>query len=147
MLVREAFPLRFQVVRRLGAGGFGEVFEATDTARGGRVALKRLHRADAPSLLRFKTEFRALAATSHPNVVQLYELFVDEAGAFFTMEYVDGVDVRARRAAVAARIAIGGVPFFSSIAHPCRPLHESPANLHATSDPHDQERQAAAGTG
>ena len=83
---------RFQFVRRLGAGGMGVVFEADDLLRGTRVALKVLRRLGPEALLRFKTEFRALADLQHPNLVRLDELISDDDQWFFTMERVEGVD-------------------------------------------------------
>lgn len=83
---------RYSIVRRIGAGGFGVVFEALDRTRGERVALKTLGRLEPASLLRFKREFRAVADLSHPNVVQLFDLEAFEGEWFFTMELVDGVD-------------------------------------------------------
>ena len=66
---------RFGIVRRIGAGGMGVVYEAHDRERDARVALKTLHRLDAEALYRLKQEFRALTDISHPNLIQLYELF------------------------------------------------------------------------
>jgi serine/threonine protein kinase len=83
---------RFEVQRRLGAGGFGVVYAALDRRTGSVVALKILRRGDAPSLYRFKREFRALADVTHPNLVGLYELFCEDGRWFFTMELVEGVD-------------------------------------------------------
>jgi len=83
---------RYEVIRQLGAGGMGVVYEATDRERGVRVALKRLKRLGGADIARFKNEFRALADVAHGNLVSLYELVVDEKELFFTMELVDGVD-------------------------------------------------------
>jgi hypothetical protein len=84
---------RFQVVRRLGRGGMGTVYEALDRDRCVPVALKTLTTRDPDSLLRFKREFRAVAAIHHPNLVSLGELFEHEGQWFFTMELVHGIDL------------------------------------------------------
>ncbi|WP_437968956.1 protein kinase [Sorangium sp. So ce260] len=85
-------PERFQIVRRLGAGGFGIVYEALDRERGERVALKTLARVSASALYRFKREFRALADIAHDNLVRLHDLIGSGDGWLFTMELVHGVD-------------------------------------------------------
>jgi serine/threonine protein kinase len=86
-------PARYRIVRRLGEGGMGVVYEADDIERGSAVALKTLLRFDAAALYRFKREFRTLADVLHPNLVRLYELVVEEnERAFFTMELVRGTD-------------------------------------------------------
>jgi len=84
---------RFTVLRRLGAGGMGVVYEVHDQLRGDVVALKTLRRGRPGDVLRLKREFRTLADIAHPNLVSLYELIADETWWFFTMELVDGVDV------------------------------------------------------
>ncbi|HXX68293.1 MAG TPA: AAA family ATPase [Polyangiaceae bacterium] len=84
---------RYKVRRRLGSGAFGVVYEAYDSAIGGAVALKVLHRPDGGALYRFKQEFRSLAHLKHPNLVALHDLASDSGRWFFTMELVDGVDV------------------------------------------------------
>jgi serine/threonine protein kinase len=83
---------RFQVLRRLGGGGMGVVYEAFDRERNARVALKTLRTLDATAVLRFKNEFRWLQDMQHPNLVSFHELFAESGLWFFTMELVDGVD-------------------------------------------------------
>ena len=84
---------RFRIVRKLGAGGMGVVFEAVDPERGARVALKTLRSVEPRAAQRFKNEFRSLADLSHPNVIELYELFATDDRLFFSMQLVHGVDL------------------------------------------------------
>lgn len=83
---------RFAVVRRVGAGGAGVVYEAYDRELGARVALKRLRRLSPDAILRFKREFRSIEDVEHPNLAALGELFEEGGDWFYTMEFVDGVD-------------------------------------------------------
>jgi eukaryotic-like serine/threonine-protein kinase len=83
---------RYRPVRRIGGGGMGVVYEALDTERNVRVAIKTMREPSPKSLLRFKHEFRALAELSHPNLVQLLELIEEKGQWFFTMELVEGID-------------------------------------------------------
>jgi serine/threonine protein kinase len=84
---------RFRIVRRLGSGGMGVVYAAEDRERGEIVALKTLKHTDYETIYRMKREFRALADLSHPNLVALYDLFVDGSSCFFTMELIEGSDL------------------------------------------------------
>ncbi|MDQ3370752.1 MAG: protein kinase, partial [Myxococcota bacterium] len=86
---------RYQVVRRIGAGGMGVVYEVEDVERSQKIALKTIDRPDVEKVYRLKREFRALADLSHPNLVALYELVVANESCFFTMELLDGVDLLA----------------------------------------------------
>ena len=83
---------RFAVLRRLGAGGMGVVYEVEDLVRGEIVALKTMRRATPAAVYWLKQEFRSLAGISHPNLVCLYELIVEQERCFFTMELVKGVN-------------------------------------------------------
>jgi len=83
---------RFRPLALLGRGSMGVVYRVHDQEMGTDVALKTLAVRDPGELYRLKNEFRSLAGVIHPNLVELYELFVDEQQCFFTMELVDGVD-------------------------------------------------------
>jgi len=93
--VKLALPSRFEVVRRIGEGGMGVVYEALDLERHERVALKTILHHDADTIARVKHEFRALQDIHHPNLVTLRELVADADDVFFTMDLVEGVDLRA----------------------------------------------------
>jgi serine/threonine protein kinase len=86
---------RFQIVRRLGEGGMGVVFEALDREQRAPVALKLLRHIDARGIYRFKKEFRALADLEHKNLVRLGELFCEAGQWFFTMELLEGQNLLA----------------------------------------------------
>jgi serine/threonine-protein kinase len=83
---------RFQAVRRIDAGGMGEVWAADDTLLGRRVAIKVLAEelADDPvAVRRFRREARATAMLDHPNVVRVYD-FVDGQAPFLVLELLEG---------------------------------------------------------
>ncbi|MCA9138066.1 MAG: protein kinase [Planctomycetales bacterium] len=91
----------YELLRELGRGGFGVVYEARHLKRGDRVALKTLPRIsdrgsesprDADRLHRFRREFRSLSEINHPNLVGMQTLEFDGDQWFFTMDLVDGVD-------------------------------------------------------
>ena len=82
---------RFELIRKLGAGTFGAVYEALDRRHGERVALKVLAAMDPESLYRFKREFRVLTQLRNPNLVSLYELASHEDHWFFTMELLEAL--------------------------------------------------------
>ena len=83
---------RFLVLRRIGEGGMGVVYEAMDLERRSRIALKTLRSFDPDALLRFKREFRALQDVRHDNLVNLGEFFNEGGHWYFSMELVDGPD-------------------------------------------------------
>lgn len=83
----------YEITGKLGEGGMGEVFRATDPKLGRDVALKVLpaEMASSPERLeRFQREARALAALDHPGIVTLYSVEEAEGVRFLTMQLVEG---------------------------------------------------------
>src|SRR3954468_15735801 len=88
---------RFQVLTELGRGGMGIVYKVKDNKSGQLAALKMippeaLVRPD--SALRFKREFRAMQRVEHPNVIRVFEAGTHEGCPYFTMELIEGKDIR-----------------------------------------------------
>ncbi len=84
---------RFDIRRRIGSGGMGVVYLAYDRQREECVAIKTLRHVDANAIYRLKHEFRAMAELSHPRLAALYELFCANEQWFFTMEFVEGINM------------------------------------------------------
>ena len=68
----------FRFARLLGSGGMGAVYEAHDADTGQAVALKTILHTEPSALYRLKNEFLLLADIAHPNLVSLFELFIEE---------------------------------------------------------------------
>ncbi|HEV8119861.1 MAG TPA: serine/threonine-protein kinase, partial [Candidatus Polarisedimenticolia bacterium] len=96
----------YQVGARLGEGGMGVVWRATDTSLGRDVALKVLPDAfsrDAERLSRFEREAKLLAALNHPNIAQIYGFETIGQTRALVMELVEGPTL-------AERLAQGPLP-------------------------------------
>ena len=92
---------KYQLGREVGRGGFGTVFEATDTVLERRVALKVIRLdalaedEDLPRLeRRFLREARAAAGLSHPGIIAVHDVGQDGGIAYIAMELVDGKSLR-----------------------------------------------------
>jgi eukaryotic-like serine/threonine-protein kinase len=92
-LIGTLFDGRYQVVRKLGAGGMANVYLAEDQELGRRVAIKILndrHANDDQFVERFRREAKNAAALSHPNIVSIYDRGEAEGTYYIAMEYLDG---------------------------------------------------------
>ncbi len=87
---------RYRLLRRLGAGGFGAVYEAEHVGIRRKVAVKVLHAhvaADADMIVRFKREAIAATATGHPHIVEVMDLGrTPDGGAYMVLELLTGTE-------------------------------------------------------
>src|SRR6476659_776807 len=84
----ETIAGRYRLDELLGRGGMSEVWAATDTELGRRVALKLL--APDADTARFEREARAVASLAHPNVTQLYDYGEADGRPYIVLEYMSG---------------------------------------------------------
>jgi len=83
----------YRITAKLGQGGMGEVYRATDTKLGREVAIKVLPASisrDATSLARFEREAKALAALNHPHIASIYGFDAERETHFLVLELVEG---------------------------------------------------------
>ena len=96
----------FQITGKLGEGGMGEVYRATDTKLGREVAIKvlpELVAGDAERLARFEREARVLASLNHQNIASIHDLQEIDGQQLLILELVEGPTL-------AERIAAGRLP-------------------------------------
>jgi serine/threonine protein kinase len=102
----------YRIVDKLGAGGMGEVYRATDTTLDRDVAIKVLPEAfagDRERLERFKREAKVLAALNHPNIGQIYGFEISETTNGLVLELIEGQTL-------AEHIEAGAIPLEDSLA-------------------------------
>jgi len=134
----------YEITDKLGAGGMGEVYRATDTRLNRQVALKVLppvFAQDEQRMGRFEREAQVLASLNHPNIASIYGLEEANGTRVLVMELVDGEDL-------SDRIARGPIPLDEALpiarqvtealedAHEKGIIHRDlkPANIKLTSD-------------
>jgi eukaryotic-like serine/threonine-protein kinase len=86
----------YRIIKKIGAGGMGEVFLAEDTRLERRVAIKVLL-TTTPSesqIARFRREAKAAAALNHPNIVSIHDLGQAEGTPYVVMEWLEGRTLR-----------------------------------------------------
>jgi eukaryotic-like serine/threonine-protein kinase len=143
---------RYKILRLIGRGGMGEVYLATDTALGRRVAIKMLPgplQTDAKMRSRFLNEARAVAALNHPNIIAIYDMAVTDANdegfepssLYLVLEYVEGEaldQIMEKRRFAVSEVLDLAIQLLEGlkVAHQQRILHRdiTPANLMLTPD-------------
>jgi serine/threonine protein kinase len=114
----------FKIIRELGRGGMGVVFEATQESLGRHVALKVLSRAsllDPQRVKRFEQEAKAAAGLHHTNIVPVFGVGFDEGLHYYAMQFIEG------------RTISGVIGSLSGREHPAAPTSGAPSQ--STSPP------------
>lgn len=128
----------YQVIKKLGEGGMGEVYLAEDSRLGRKVALKLLPTEiikDPNRVKRFEQEARTASALNHPNILTIYEIGDAEGIHFIATEFIDGPTLRQKiieglSIKEALKIAIQ-IANALAVAHPAGVVHRDikPGNI------------------
>jgi len=115
--VDTAWRERYEVVGRVGSGGFAEVYEAVDRSTGERVALKVIPEGRGMAA-RVVREVDAAASLTHPNIVALYDYFSDGMRSYLVWELVEGRSLAALAGDLGdADVAAVGVELLDALAY------------------------------
>jgi serine/threonine protein kinase len=101
----------YRILERIGAGGLGEVYVASDVRAARKAALKVLptrFTGDAARLRRFQQEARAVAGLNHPNILTIYEVGEDDSVQYIASELIEGETLR-------QRLARGSIPLNETV--------------------------------
>jgi non-specific serine/threonine protein kinase len=88
----------YRLIREIGSGGMGTVYQAEDTKLGRHVALKLLSEqlTDESSVLRFRQEARAASSLNHPAICTIYDIGEDNGQHYISMELLEGDPLSSR---------------------------------------------------
>lgn len=135
----------YELIREIGRGGMGVVYEARQVSLDRRVALKVLPFAamlDQRQIVRFETEARSAARLQHPHIVPVYGVGCDRGVHYYAMQFVEGSSVRElidsapnrNGEATVARRWTGRSSHFNAVATPRHAAHlgvQAASALHA----------------
>ena len=135
----------YRLIREIGLGGMGVVYEGLDAALNRRVAVKKMReeiRRSAKDAGRFLTEARLVAALVHPNIAQIHAVVEEHGDIFLIFEYVDGrgldkvLDQRPRLSLAETRKVLADVCRALEYAHSKKIIHRDlkPSNVMVTGD-------------
>ncbi|MGB9638172.1 MAG: protein kinase domain-containing protein [bacterium] len=88
---------RYRIIKKLGQGGMGEVYKATDTILDRIVAIKVVYSnllKKQEFLQRFLREAKITASLDHINIVKVFDLLIDNNNYYLIMEFIDGISLR-----------------------------------------------------
>jgi serine/threonine-protein kinase len=134
---------RYSIERVLGQGGMAVVYEVHDEIKDRNVALKRLlekknKKKYGNFLALFESEFHTLSELAHPRIVEVYDYGVDAKGPYYTMELLNGDDLRSLSPLPWKRVCslLRDICSALTLLHSRRRLHRdlSPRNIHCTLD-------------
>ena len=83
----------YEVIRQLGKGGYGKVYEVKNKKTGEIRACKHLSKLSIKNLPKFELEINILIKADHPNIIKLYEIFESQRSLYLIMEKCDGGEV------------------------------------------------------
>jgi serine/threonine-protein kinase len=138
---------QYEIIRTLGVGGMGRVYEARDLVLGRSVAIKQMReelRQDPKQKERFLAEARMVAALHHPNIVDIYSVIDDGNDVYLVFEYIEGKTVsqllsdKGSLKLPETLSILRGVSMALDYAHEHNVIHRDlkPANIMVNSDGH-----------
>ena len=95
----------YRILKELGRGGQGRVYQAIDERLGRLVALKVLDHSTPEAIGRFSREAAATSRLDHPGISAVYEVGADRGRSFIAMRHVDGESLAARLASARREVA------------------------------------------
>jgi hypothetical protein len=130
---------RYRIEAEIARGGMGVVYSAWDEAEQRTLALKRPLPDAAPRQIELlASEYRTLVSLKHPRIIEVYDYGFDAEGPYYTMELLDGMDLRARSPLPWRQVCTYLRDVASSLAllHARKLLHRdvTPPNIRLTGD-------------